>query len=265
MNDRVRVTVDGHVADVMLDRAAKMNAVDLRMFEALIEAADQVAAEKAVRAVVLHGDGENFCAGIDISVLGNPQVDFNEALATPLAPSPANLFQRAAYAWRELEMPVIAALHGVTFGAGFQIAMGADVRFAAPDTRMSIMESKWGLVPDMAITTTTRHILRPDQVKELAWTARVLSAEEALSMGLVTRVVDDPHAAARALAVECAGRSPEAMRGIKRLVNDGWTASEADSLALEASLQAGIIGSRNQSEAVHANLEKRAPEFEDKA
>lgn len=265
MKDRIRISVDDHVADVALDRAGKMNAVDSRMFEALVEAADQVAADKSVRAVVLRGDGDNFCAGIDTSVLGNPEFDFHEALATPLAPSPANLFQRAAYAWRELEVPVIAAVHGVVFGAGFQIAMGADVRYAAPGTRFSIMESKWGLVPDMALTATTRHILRPDQVKELAWTARIFSAEDALNMGLVTDIVDDPYAAATALAVECAGRSPEAMRGIKRLVNEGWTASEADSLALEAALQAKIIGGRNQSEAVHANLEKRAPNFEDQA
>lgn len=263
MEDRICISIDGHVADVALDRADKMNAVDQRMFEALIEAADDITSNKSVRAVVLHGNGDSFCAGIDISVLGNQQIDFHEALATPLAPSPANVFQRAAYAWRELEVPVIAALHGVAFGAGFQIAMGADIRYAAPGTKLSIMESKWGLVPDMALTATTRHILRPDRAKELAWTARVFSAEVALDMGLVTDIVDDPHAAATAMALECAGRSPEAMRGIKRLVNEGWTASEADSLALEAELQAKIIGSKNQTEAVHANLEKRAPNFED--
>lgn len=263
MKDRVLVTVDGHVADVMLDRADKMNAIDLRMFEALVEAADHVAGLQGIRAVVLRADGDNFCAGIDVSVLGNTEVNFHETLATPLAPSPANLFQRAAVAWRELEMPVIAALQGVTFGGGFQIAMGADIRYAAPDTKMSIMESKWGLVPDMGITSTMRHILRPDQAKELAWTSRVFSAEEAVEMGLVTAVVDDPHAAALALANECANRSPDSIRGIKRIVNEGWSADIADALALEASLQGKIIGSRNQSEAVHANLEKRAPNFED--
>lgn len=263
LKDRVSVTVDGHVADVMLDRADKMNAIDLRMFEALVEAADHVASLKGVRAVVLHADGDNFCAGIDVSVLGNTEMNFHEALATPLAPSPANLFQRSAVAWRELEMPVIAALQGATFGGGFQIAMGADVRFASPGTKMSIMESKWGLIPDMGITSTVRHILRPDLVKELAWTARVFAAEEARDMGLVTQVVEDPLAAARALANECANRSPQAVRGIKRLVNDGWTAEIADGLALEASLQGHIIGSSNQSEAIQANLEKRTPDFED--
>jgi len=162
-------------------------------------------------------------------------------------------------------VPVIAALHGVVFGAGFQIAMGADIRYAAPATKMSIMESRWGLIPDMALTATTRHILRPDQVKELAWTARVFTAEEALGLGLVTAVADDPLAAARAMAEECAMRSPDAIQGIKKLVNAGWAVSEADSLALEASLQAEIIGSWNQTEAVHANLEKRTPKFADKA
>ena len=263
MEDRVSVTVNGHVADVMLDRADKMNAIDLRMFQALVEAADHVAGLKGIRAVVLRADGENFCAGIDTSVLGSTDFDFHKTLETPLSPSPANLYQRAAVAWRELEMPVIAALQGITFGGGFQIAMGADIRYATPDTKMSIMESKWGLVPDMGITATMRHILRPDQAKELAWTSRIFSAEEALQMGLVTAVVDDAQAAAAAMAAECAGRSPDAIRGIKRIVNEGWTADVAEALALEASLQGKIIGSKNQSEAVHANLEKREPNFED--
>lgn len=265
MEDRVRITVDGHVAEVRLDRPEKMNAIDLRMFEALVEAADHVASLSGIRSVVLCADGDNFCAGIDVSVLGSTEFDFRKALTTPLTPSPANLFQRAAVAWRELEMPVIAALQGVTFGGGFQIAMGADIRYAAPNTTMSIMESKWGLIPDMGITSTVRHILRPDQVKELAWTSRVFDAGEALNLGLVTSVVDDPYAAAKGLALECASRSPDAMRGIKRIVNEGWTAEIADGLALEAALQGRIIGSRNQSEAVHANLEKRAPKFEDNA
>ena len=263
MKDRVRLEIKEHVADVMLDRADKMNAIDIRMFEALGEAADAIAADSTVRAVVLHGDGGNFCAGIDLGVLGAKDIDFGRAISTPILPSPANLFQRAAYAWRELDVPVIAALEGATLGGGLQIAMGADIRYASPDLRMSIMEAKWGLVPDMAITTTLRDVLPADRVKELAWSARVFGADEALKLGLVTDISDDPFAAATRFAKSCAAASPDAIRGIKKLVNSGWRLSEAESLGLEARLQAGIMGGRNQAEAVRANLEKRAPEFED--
>ncbi|MCH8277933.1 MAG: crotonase/enoyl-CoA hydratase family protein [Proteobacteria bacterium] len=263
MTDRIIVSVDAHVAEVMLNRAEKHNALDMRMFAALGEAADQVAADANIRAVVLCGAGANFCAGIDLDVLSDTDTDFGAALRSPIAPSAANVFQRAAYAWRELPIPVICALEGVTFGGGLQIALGADIRYAAPNTTLSIMESKWGLIPDMAISTTLRHLVAPDKVKELAWSARVLSADEARAVGLVTAVVDDPLGAARAMAKDCAAKSPEAMRGIKALVNQAWQMSDADALALEARLQSGIIGSANQVEAVRANLEKRNPEFDD--
>ena len=263
MDDRLLVSVDAHVAEVMLNRADKVNALDMRMFEALGEAADQLAANAGVRAVVLHGAGGNFCAGIDLAVLSDSDTDFDAALKTPIAPSAANVFQRAAYAWRELPIPVICAVTGVTFGGGLQIALGADIRYAAPDTKMSIMESKWGLIPDMAISTTLRHLVAPDRAKELAWSARVFTADEALAMGIVTAVVDDPLAAARAMARDCASKSPEAIRGIKALVNNAWQLAEAEALALEAELQGGIIGGENQVEAVRANVAKRKPEFKD--
>ena len=189
--------------------------------------------------------------------------DLADAVLTQLAPSPANRFQRAAYAFRELEIPVVCALQGVVFGAGFQVAMGADLRVAAPGTQFSIMESKWGLIPDMALTTTLRGIVQPDRVKELAWTARVFDAAEALSLGIVTRIEETPLEVARALARELAGRSPDAVRGIKQLVNDAWQLDDASALALEAELQLGLMGQANQLEAVRANLEKREPDFED--
>jgi len=263
MSDRVKIEIDAHVADVTLNRADKLNALDLKMFAALAEAADSIASDKSVRAVVLHGAGGNFCAGIDLSVLGESDFDFGKALDTPVEPSPANFFQRAAYAWRELPVPVICALEGVVFGGGLQVALGADVRYASPDAKLSIMESKWGLIPDMAISTTLRGLLKPDHIKELAWTARVLDSSEAKSLGLVTAVADDPLGASRKLAAECAARSPDAIRGIKALINKAWQMSEADSLALEAHLQSGIIGGENQLEAVSANLQKRKPDFRD--
>ncbi len=261
MNDRIIIRIDAYVADVMLDRADKFNALDMKMFEALGEAADQIAADASVRAVVLRGAGDNFCAGIDLSVLSQTDVDFESRLISPMTPSPANVFQRAAYAWRELEVPVICAVTGVTYGGGLQIALGADVRFAERNAQLSIMESKWGLIPDMGISTTLRDIVAPDHVKELAWSGRVFDAEEALRLGMVTAIVDDAALAARELAHECANRSPQAIRGIKTLINQAWRMSDEQSLALEARLQGDIIGGANQREAVSANLEKRVPKF----
>lgn len=263
MSNRVDISIDGHVAEVMLNRPEKLNALDLETFDALDQAARTLEAESSVRAVVLHGAGENFCAGIDLSVLQGGIADVGESLLSPVEGSPANRFQRAAYAWRELPMPVICVLQGVTFGGGFQIAMGADLRYAAPDTQLSIMESKWGLIPDMAISTTLRHILPPDRVKELAWTARVFDAAEGLQLGVLTSVEEDPLATARRVAQDCAAKSPDAIRGIKCLINEAWSRSEGDSLALEAQLQLHLLGSANQSEAVRANLEKRKPDFTD--
>lgn len=263
MSDRIQIEIDAHVATVTLNRADKLNALDLKMFAALADAADSIADNKSVRAVVLHGAGGNFCAGIDLSVLGESDFDFGKSLVTPVEPSPANFFQRAAYAWRELPVPVICALEGVVFGGGLQVALGADIRYASPDARFSIMESKWGLIPDMGISTTLRDLVAPDRVKELAWTARVFDSAEAAESGLVTAVVDDPMSASRKLAAECAARSPESIRGVKTLVNQAWRLSDAESLALEARIQGGIIGSDNQVEAVNANLKKRKPDFKD--
>ncbi|MDH3303791.1 MAG: crotonase/enoyl-CoA hydratase family protein [Gammaproteobacteria bacterium] len=263
MSDRVSISLDGHVADVMLNRPEKYNALDMPMFEALGEAADELAKKPDLRAVVLHGAGDNFCAGIDIDVFTDPQLRIDKTLMAPIASSKANLFQRAAYAWRELPVPVICALHGITFGGGLQIALGADLRYAAADTRLSIMETKWGLIPDMAISTTLRGVVPPDRVKELAWSARVFDATEALQLGIVTNIHDDPLSAAREFAQDCAARSPDAIRAIKQLVNEAWHLQEAESLALEAKLQLGIMGLPNQVEAVRANLEKRPPRFAD--
>ena len=263
MNNRVEITLESHVAYVTLNRADKLNAIDLKMFEALGAAADRIAGERTVRAVVLHGSGDNFCTGIDLATFANAKLDFAKALKTPVEPSSANVFQRAAYAWRELPIPVVCAIQGVCFGGGLQIALGADIRYASPDAKLSIMEAKWGIIPDMGISATLRHLVAPDHVKELAWSARILDGEEARRLGLVTAVVDDPLAASRELALQCAKRSPEAIRGIKSLVNKAWQHSEKDALALEAELQAGIIGSANQVEAVQANLARRRPDFKD--
>jgi enoyl-CoA hydratase/carnithine racemase len=263
MNDRVTISIESHVAEVVLNRPDKFNAIDLKMFDALGEAADQVANDKTVRAVVLRGAGNNFCAGIDLDVFADADLDFRAELASKVVPSAANRFQRAAYAWRELSIPVICAIEGVAFGGGMQIALGADIRYATADAKLSIMEAKWGIIPDMGISTTLRGLVAPDHVKELSWSARVLSGAEALKLGLVTAVVDDPVSSCRQFAADCAARSPDAIQGIKKLVNEAWHLSEADSLALEAQLQSGIIGGENQVEAVRAKMQKRIPDFTD--
>jgi enoyl-CoA hydratase/carnithine racemase len=247
----------------MLNRPAKLNALDVETFRALDDVARRLEGESSVRVVVLHGAGENFCSGLDLEAMrGSGEQAVRELLA-PVDGTPANLAQRAAYAWRELRVPVICALHGIAFGGGLQIALGADLRFASPETQLSIMESKWGLIPDMAISTTLRGLVAPDIAKELAFSARVFAADEALRLGIITRIEADPLAAARELAAAIAARSPDAIKGIKRLFNESGSLSEAEALALEARIQRGVFASPNQAEAVRANLEQRAPKFVD--
>ncbi len=263
MTDRVNIEIQDHVADVVLNRPEKHNSIDLAMFEAIREAGRSIAADGSVRAVVLRGAGEHFCAGIDIDMFRADEAVVRKATMGPVGDSPANIYQAAAYVWREVPVPVICAIHGVAYGGGAQIALGADLRYARPDARLSIMEVKWGLIPDMAISTTLRNVMPVDRIKELAWTGRIVDGTEAERLGLVTAVHEDPAQAANAMATEISGRSPDAIRGMKRLFNEGWNLSEAKSLALEAEIQLEVANSENQAEAVRANLEKRAPKFRD--
>lgn len=263
MTDVLKVSIDAHVADVALNRPDKHNALSLELFEALADAGRDIAANKSVRAVVLHGAGDNFCAGIDTSVFNESFADNFADMMRPQSDSPANFFQRPAYAWREVPVPVICAIRGYAFGGGLQIALGADLRYATPDAQLSIMEVRWGLIPDLAISTTARNIVAADRLKELAFSGRIVSGEDALGLGLVTALHPDPYAAAMLTATEIAARSPDAIRGMKRLFNAGLDLPEAEALALEARIQSGIVGRPNQREAVLANLEKRKPEFDD--
>lgn len=263
MTERVRVSVRDHVAEVTLNRKDKHNALDLAMFEALAAAGDELAADGSVRAVVLRGAGDNFCAGIDTSLIAAGADAVDPALLEPRPPSPANLFQRAAFVWREVPVPVICAVTGVAYGGGLQIALGADLRYARPDAKLAIMEIRWGIIPDMAITTNLARCMPADRLKELALTGRVVDGTEAEHLGLVTRVYDDPLAAARTAAATIAGCSPDAIRGIKRLFDEAWSLRDADALKLEAELQLGLLGGVNQREAVAAAMERREPRFRD--
>jgi enoyl-CoA hydratase/carnithine racemase len=260
--ERVRIEFSDHVATVTLARPDKHNALDLAMFEGITAAAERLQSEPGVRAVVLHGDGPSFCSGLDLASVMSEGLDGLIERVRGNGATP-NWAQRPAYEWIRLPVPVIAAIHGNCLGGGLQIALAADIRFAAPDARLSVMEAKWGLVPDMSITRTLPRLVGIDVAKELTYTARVLSGREAHELGLVTHVSDDPLSAARALATEIAGRSPDAVRAAKRLFDESWTGAPEQTLALEAELQVGLIGSPNQLEAVRAGLAREPAAFVD--
>lgn len=263
MNDRVTVSMLDGVANVRLVRADKMNALDAAMFEALVDTADRLKSQKGLRAVVLSGEGKAFCAGLDMgrfAAMGEGKSDLRDLAARTHGQT--NHSQQAVWGWRQLPVPVIAAVHGVAFGGGFQLALGADMRFLAPDARMSIMEVKWGLVPDMAGTPILSRLVRDDILRDLAFTGRIFSAQEAMSYGLATRICDDPRAVALEAACEIANKSPDAIRAIKRMLNN-LSVDPGPALLAESVEQMKVLGSPNQREAVRANIEKRAPKFVD--
>jgi len=260
--DRVSIEVADHVAVVSLARPEKHNALDAAMFEAIIGAAERLIDEPGVRAVVLHGDGRSFCSGLDlVSLMSAPEG--LPAIIERLRAGVPTWFQRAAYDWTRLPVPVVAAIHGNCLGGGLQIALGADIRIATPDARLSVMEIKWGLIPDMSITRTLPRLVGIDVAKELTYSGRVCSGEEALGLGVVTRLSEDPLAAAKELAADIAGRSPDAVRAAKRLFDEAWSGPAEETLALEAELQQSLIGSPNQLAAVMAGIAKQKPEFTD--
>ena len=261
---RVVTTVEDHVAEVRLNRADKRNGLDLPMFEALVAAGEAVARDRRVRAVVLSGEGKAFCAGLDwgaflqLGAAAGPTL-----LARDETESPANLAQRVAWIWAECPVPVIAALHGAVFGGGLQVALGADLRFVAPDAQLSVMEVKYGLIPDMSASATLLALVRPDVAKELTFTGRVVGADEAVRLGLATRVEADPRDAALALARTIAAQSPQAIRAGKRLLGAAPSLPVRERFLLESELQMTLLGSPNQLEAVTAVMAKRAPVFSD--
>lgn len=271
MDELVTVAVENGVADVRLNRTDKYNALSPDMFKAIIDTGEALAERRDVRVVVLSGNGRGFCAGLDMGSFqgmagGKADSGNNESSTGTLLKRderPENHAQRPAYVWKRMPVPVIAAIHGVAFGGGAQVALGADIRFAAPDAKISVMEIKWGLVPDMSITQTLRTLVPMDVAKELAFTGRILSGTEAKELGLVTHVVDDPLAAALELAAEIASKSPDAIRRAKTLFEESWFADERAGLELESVLQTELIGSPNQVEAIQANFQKRAPQFQD--
>lgn len=271
MTDRVRVEIEAGVADVRLVRSEKMNALDNAMFSALVETGERLKTEPGLRAVVLSGEGRAFCAGLDMGsfqAMASGERHGGAGTAGPLLTGErtaggANRAQHACMVWREIPVPVIAAIHGVAFGGGFQLALGCDLRFVTADARLSVLEIKWGLVPDMAGIALLRRLVRDDVARELTWTGRIVAGQEAVEMGLATRVCADPRGDALVLAREIADKSPHAIRAGKRLLNLMADADQAKILLEESREQTALIGSPNQVEAAMANLEKRAPRFAD--
>lgn len=257
------------VVELQLARADKMNALDPAMFDALIDAGERLRSDTEARVVVISGRGKAFCAGLDmrsfermdqggISVMGEGVAGVDLLVRTH---GLANAAQQVAMTWRNVPVPVIAAVHGVAFGGGLQVALGADIRIVAPDTKLSVMEIKWGLVPDMAGMVLMRELARTDVVRELSFTGRIFSGEEAFKMGFATRLSAEPLADALQMAHDIATKSPHAIGAGKRLLNASLSHSTAEMLLAESVEQKALIGSANQSEAVRANIERRAPTF----
>jgi enoyl-CoA hydratase/carnithine racemase len=275
MSDRVTITIDGGVADVRLNRPDKLNALDGEMFDALADAGASLAGDPSVRAVVLSGAGRAFSAGLDFAGFtamasrreGEPgeSGDSGEDIGAIARTDGriTHLGQQVAHCWSEVPAPVIAAIWGHCLGGGLQVALGADIRIVHPETKLSVLEIRWGLTPDMTGTATLPRLVGPDVAKELTWTGRTVTGEEAARLGLATRTSDDPLAAAMALAGEIAGKSPHAVRGAKRLIDESLRRDLAAQYAAEREAIGSLVGTPNQVEAVTAYFEKRPPSFTD--
>lgn len=271
INNRIKLDVSEHIARVTLARPEKMNSLDPDMFAAIPMVGEHLRNDPSVRVVILAAEGDHFCSGLDkasIAGLMDPSGSAGgEALAVAnLAARThgiANAPQYAAWMWRELPMPVLGAIKGITFGGGLQIALGCDLRYASADSQFSIMEMKWGIVPDMSSSQIMRHLIADDVIRELTYTARIFSAEDALRWGFVTAIVDDPVAHAYSVAQEIAAKNPQAVRAAKQILARAPYQTQAEGLLFESEQQNQLLGTDNQKEAVMAQLEKRAPNYQD--
>ena len=272
VENRVTIEVVDGVADVRMNRADKRNALDNAMFTSLAAAGEYLKTQSEIRAVVLSGDGASFCAGLDFgsfqAMAEGPKTDSgvkNESGMNAGAMSEGritHLAQQVCWVWQEVPVPVIAAVHGHALGGGMQIALGADIRFVHPDTQLSVREVHWGLIPDMTGTLMLSRLVRPDIAKELVFTAKVISGREGFEIGLATHLSDDPRSDAMVLAREIAGRSPDAVRGAKKLLNLQANDGAAQQFAHEREVIGRLIGQANQVEAVMSHFEKRPPNYQ---
>lgn len=276
VDDRVTITMTDGIADVKMNRADKRNALDNAMFTSLSAAGDYLKSVDGLRVVVLSGDGASFCAGLDFSSFAqmaeagakastadkktDKKADMNAG--SMVDGRITHMAQQVCWVWQEVPVPVIAAVHGHALGGGIQIALGADIRIVHPDTQLSVREVHWGLIPDMTGTLMLSRLVRPDVVKNLVFTARIFSGREAHDLGIATQLSDNVHADAMTMAREIAGRSPEAVRGAKKLINLLANSGAAEQFAAERAIIGQLIGTANQAEAVMSHFEKRPPNFE---
>lgn len=260
MSERVTISVENHIADVRFNRPDKMNALDPEQIDAIIGATEQLAGMKEVRAIVLSGNGKGFCAGLDMSSFSSPNTTTS---LIDRSYGNANKYQHVVMQWRRLAAPVIAAIHGACVGGGLQFASAADIRIATPDAKLSIMEMRWGLIPDMGSYSTWRSFVRDDILRELTYTNRIFTGEEGKELGFVSHLAADPHARAMELAAEIAGKNPDAIKAAKRLMNKLPDMNEDEILMMESVEQDKVGRAPNQKEAVMAFLQKRAANFTD--
>ena len=279
INNRIELTIEDHIAHVKLSRADKMNALDSEMFAAIPMVGEQIRQDKRVRAVVLSGDGGNFCAGLDksnfTSILGKQGVAIDDKQGVAIDDEkPAmvladrthgmsNALQYVVWMWRELPMPVLAAIEGFALGGGLQIALGADMRYATADSQFSILEMRWGIVPDMGSTQIMRHLVADDVIRELTYTAKIFSAQEAKKWGIITDIVDDTLAHAMKVAEQNSLKKNDAIRTSKKILESSNYQAAAEGLLMESVEQDKIMGKPNQIEAVMSELQKRKPNFID--
>lgn len=260
MTELVTIDIQDHIADVRLNRPDKMNALNWDMFEAITAAARQLAQDKSVRAVVLSGEGRSFCAGLDLANFADPSL-VGDPFGADRGGFWPNYYQAPCYLWKSVPVPVICALHGVAYGGGIQIALGADIRIAHPETKLSVMEIKWGIIPDMSASQTLRDLVRLDVAKELTFTGRVVEGEEARDLGLVTTLNENPREAAMEMARAIAGRNPDAVCSAKYLLENTAHGDDMEGLRIEEKLQAKLLGTPNQMEAIMSSMESRPADF----
>lgn len=270
MSERVLLSVTDGVADVRLNRQEKLNAIDGAMMDAIIGAQQQISQDSHVRVAVVSGIGRGFSAGLDtanFADMASGELDGESEsvaiAASDLSPGGAARPQQIGWGWRELAVPVIAAVHGPAMGAGLHIALGADIRHVSPDVRLAFVEVTWGLVPDLSAIQSLRRLVPLDVLTELIMTGREIDGVEAVRLGLATTVSDDPRASALELAAEVAAQSPDAIRALKQLALSSALVAPAEGLASELAASLDLMGTPNQIEAVMAKLEGRPPRFTD--
>jgi enoyl-CoA hydratase/carnithine racemase len=252
-SERVTLALENGIAHVTLNRPGKRNALDMAMFKALDATSRALRKDRTIRAVIVGGKGEDFCSGLDVKSMLNSKSSALRLLAKWL-PGRSNLAQRVSTNWRRIPAPVIMAVHGRCWGGGLQIALGADFRIASQDATLSVMEGKWGLIPDMGGNLALREIVARDVAMKLTMTAEVITARQALDVGLITAIADDPLAAAATLASQLADRSPDAIAAAKKLYHRSWFGPERKMLARESFYQVRILAGKNRLRAIRRQV-----------